>query len=90
MKLREFANQLGLSYSTALRLFRKGDIPGAYKLPTGTIVIPDSAPSMMSNDELSLHDFCVLIEKLAKQKLKDNDYQHVVDIMSISSHSRKD
>jgi predicted DNA-binding transcriptional regulator AlpA len=86
MKLREFANQVGVSYATALRLFRKGEIPGAYKLPTGTIVIPETAIQQMSDSTMSLHDFCCLIENLAKQKLKESDYRHVTDVMSISSH----
>lgn len=87
MKLREFANTLGLSYSTALRLFRKGDIPGAYKLSTGTIVIPDFAPMLMSNDIIELTTFLSIMNKLAKQKLKESDYKHVSDIISMSSHN---
>ena len=43
MKLRSFANSLGISYSTALRMFRKGHVPGAFKLPSGTIYVPDDA-----------------------------------------------
>jgi hypothetical protein len=87
MKLREFANKLGISYSTALRLFRKDEIPGAYKLSTGTIVIPDFAPSLMSNDKIQLSEFLSLMNKLAKQKLKESDYNHVADVISMSSHS---
>ena len=90
MKLREFANKLGLSYSTALRLFRKDEIPGAYKLSTGTIVIPDYAPLLMSNDKIQLSEFLSLMNKLAKQKLKESDYKHVVDILSMSTHSHGD
>jgi hypothetical protein len=86
MKLREFANNIGVSYSTALRLFKKGDIPGAYKLTTGTIVIPETAAMIMSSEEMKLEDFCLLIKKLAKQKLKESDYKHITDIMSLSSH----
>jgi hypothetical protein len=87
MKLREFANKLGLSYSTALRLFRKDEIPGAYKLSTGTIVIPDYAPLLMSNDKIQLTEFLAIINKLAQQKLKENDYKHIIDIISMSSHN---
>lgn len=87
MKLREFANKLDISYSTALRLFRKGDIPGAYKLPTGTIVIPESAPILMSKEEISLSEFFSLVNMLAKQKLKESDYLHIKDIISMSSHA---
>lgn len=87
MKLREFANTLGVSYSTALRLFRRGDITGAYKLPTGTIVIPDYAALLMSSEKLQLSEFFIIVNKLAKQKLKESDYKHVEDIISMSSHN---
>jgi hypothetical protein len=87
MKLREFANTLGLSYSTALRLFKRGDIPGAYKLSTGTIVVPNTAAMIMSNEEMKLSDFCLLVRELATQKLKESDRKHVIDVMSMSSHS---
>jgi len=43
MRLRQFANTIGISYSTALRMFRRDEIPGAYKLPSGTIVVPENA-----------------------------------------------
>jgi hypothetical protein len=90
MKLREFANKLGLSYSTALRLFRKDEIPGAYKLSTGTIVIPDFAPMLMTKDKIQLSEFLSIVNSLAKQKLKESDYKHVVDILSMSSHNHGD
>jgi hypothetical protein len=90
MKLREFANKLGLSYSTSLRLFRKGEIPGAYKLSTGTIIIPDYAPMLMSNDKIQLSEFLVIMNKLAQQKLKESDYNHIVDIISMSYHDSGD
>lgn len=89
MKLREFANILGLSYSTALRMFKRGEIPGAYKLSTGTIVVPDYAPNLMTNDKIDLAEFFALIDKVAKQKLKESDYKHITDIISISSHYKE-
>tara|TARA_B100000131_G_C18059393_1_gene589837 strand:+ start:640 stop:915 length:276 start_codon:yes stop_codon:yes gene_type:complete len=87
MKLREFANKLGVSYSTALRLFRKDEIPGAYKLPTGTIVVPNYSHLLMSADKIKLSEFLCIMNKFAKQKLKENDYKHIADIISMSSHS---
>jgi len=41
-KLSEYAKEHGIHYKTAHVHFQKGLIPGAYQLPTGTIVIPDS------------------------------------------------
>ena len=47
MKLSEWARQNGLSYSTAHRLWRKGNLPvPAYQLPTGTILLEvDGGPA---------------------------------------------
>ncbi|MCL0094735.1 IS607 family transposase [Dehalococcoidales bacterium] len=38
MKLSEYAKKLGISYMTAWRMYRKGEI-NAYRLPTGTIIV---------------------------------------------------
>ncbi len=43
MKLSHYAKKLGIHYRTAWRHFVKGLIPGAYRLPTGTIIVPESA-----------------------------------------------
>jgi len=41
-KLSEYAKEHNIHYRTAFNHFHKGLIEGAYQLPTGTIVIPDS------------------------------------------------
>lgn len=41
-RLRHYAEARGIHYRTAYNHFKKGLIEGAYQLPTGTIVIPDS------------------------------------------------
>ena len=41
MKLRNYAEQKGLTYTTAYRHYHKGEIPGAYQLDSGTIIVPD-------------------------------------------------
>ena len=41
MKLSEYASRLGIQYQTAWKHYHKGLIPGAYQLPTGTIIVPD-------------------------------------------------
>jgi predicted site-specific integrase-resolvase len=41
MKLSAYARELGLTYRTAWNLFNTGHIKGAYKLPTGTVIVPD-------------------------------------------------
>ncbi len=39
MKLKQWANEQGVSYSVALRWFHAGYIDGAVQLPTGTILV---------------------------------------------------
>lgn len=41
MTLREYAEKLGIQYRTAWNHFKDGKIKGAYKHPTGTIIVPD-------------------------------------------------
>lgn len=42
MKLSQYAKQLGIGYRAAWNQFNNNLIPGAYKLPTGTIIVPDN------------------------------------------------
>lgn len=48
MKLSDYAKKLGLSYITAYRHFRDGKIPNAYKLPSGTIIVPDEVKTELN------------------------------------------
>lgn len=41
MKLKQYAEELGISYGTALNWFHAGKIPQAYQLDTGTIIVPN-------------------------------------------------
>ena len=43
MKLSAYADKVGVSYQTAHRWFKNGEIPGAYQIETGTVIVPDSA-----------------------------------------------
>ena len=42
MKLSHWAKKQGITYRTAWEHFRTGKIPHAYKLTTGTIIVPDN------------------------------------------------
>jgi predicted site-specific integrase-resolvase len=44
MRLPEYAEKMGVAQLTARRWFHAGQIPGAYQLPTGTIIVPDPEP----------------------------------------------
>lgn len=39
MKLSQWAKNIGISYKSAWRMFKNGQIPNAYKLETGTIIV---------------------------------------------------
>lgn len=41
MKLSEYSKKIGVTYRTAWNMFKRGDIKGAYQLPSGTIIISD-------------------------------------------------
>ena len=41
MKLKQYAQKLGISYGTALNWFHARKIPDAYQIDTGTIIVPD-------------------------------------------------
>jgi putative resolvase len=41
MKLSHWAKKQGITYLAAWRMFSKGLLPEAYKLPTGTIIVPE-------------------------------------------------
>ncbi len=42
MKLSAYAKQQGISYQTAWRMWRRGELP-AYQLPTGTVIVEASS-----------------------------------------------
>jgi len=41
MKLSVYAKKLGIGYRTAWTLFKSGKIEGAYKLSSGTVIVPE-------------------------------------------------
>ncbi len=46
MKLSDYAKTLGLTYMTVYKMFKNNQIAGAYQLPTGTIIVPDTATAV--------------------------------------------
>lgn len=42
MKLSEYARRIGVNRHTAYRWFKRGEIPKAVQLPSGTIYVPDN------------------------------------------------
>lgn len=64
-KLSEYAAQHNVCYRTAYSHFKKGLISGAYQLPTGTIVIPDSYSPAKS-------DYTVVYSRVSSSENKSN------------------
>lgn len=65
MKLKEWADKQSLSYRTAWEHFRTGKIPNAYKLSTGTIVVPEEC---ISNKQ----DYVITYARVSSSENKDN------------------
>ena len=42
MKLSTYAKTLGVTYKTTWNWFNEGKIENAYKLPSGTIIVPET------------------------------------------------
>lgn len=65
MKLSEWAKKNSVTYRTAFTHYKKGMIPNAYTLPTGTIVIPDESVKSKS-------EFNVVYARVSSSENKDN------------------
>lgn len=66
MKLSEYARRNGIIYRTAWEHFRKGLIPNARQLPTGTIVI-DEQVAQSNKDE-----YTIVYSRVSSSQNKDN------------------
>lgn len=49
MKLSQYAKQIGVCYRTAWNYYKANQIPGAYELPSGTIIVPDEINQQNQN-----------------------------------------
>ncbi len=85
MRLRQFADTIGISYSTALRMFRRDEIPGAYKLPSGTIVVPEDAIDVLGQSNNQSNENLIaaleLIERASCEVLGEADAADLVDLI---------
>lgn len=65
-KLSQYAKENNITYRTAWNHFNSGLIEGAYQLPTGTVVIPDS--TSLNNKK----DHVVTYARVSSSENKDN------------------
>jgi len=50
MKLKDYAKLIGCTYKTAHNHFKTGKIKGAYKLPTGIVIVPDNILELLEDE----------------------------------------
>ncbi len=66
MKLSQYAKQLGISYRSAWNMFKAGNIPNAYRLKTGAIIVPDSELLQKREDDV-IENLINLVDHLSKE-----------------------
>jgi predicted site-specific integrase-resolvase len=65
MKLSHWAKEKGILYRTAWLMFNRGQITGAYKLPTGTIIIPNEL-------NINKQEYVITYARVSSSENKDN------------------
>jgi predicted site-specific integrase-resolvase len=71
MKLSQWAKRLGISYRTAWRMYQKGQIPNAIKLPTGSIIVlEDSDGEGTGIDNNTVAIYCRVSDNASKDNLE--------------------
>ncbi len=81
MRLSEFATQLSISYSTALRMFKKQQIPGAFKLPTGTIVVPDDVLAQLRETSEAANSSLEHFKKMVRDRFNESVADQIIDLI---------
>lgn len=83
MKLSKWAKEKGLTYQTAWNLFKKNQVPGAYALPSGTIIVEEKS----SNTK---NDFVVAYARVSSsenRKYLDSQIQRITDFCNAKGWS---
>ena len=65
MKLSEWAKKNSITYRTAWSHYKNGLIPGAYQLPTGTVVVPEESVTQKN-------EFVVTYARVSSSENKEN------------------
>ena len=65
MKLSEYARRIGVKRHTAYRWFKRGEIPNAVQLPSGTIYVPDE---IFENDLNSKQGLTVIYARVSSSE----------------------
>ena len=65
MRLKEYCKKMNITYRTGQNWFYNGDIPHAYKMPSGTIIVPEELTSNMD-------EYVVIYARVSSTLNKDN------------------
>jgi predicted site-specific integrase-resolvase len=68
MKLSHYAKKLGLHYRTAWNMFNKGQIPRVFKLPSGTIIVPEE----FKNNLCGVSNKVIICGRVSSHKQKND------------------
>lgn len=71
MRLRQYAERIGITYQAAFNQFKAGKIKGAYKLGTGTIVIPNDFFDELEDTALK-EDHIVIYARVSSAENRPN------------------
>lgn len=66
MKLSVYAKKLGISYKTAWRMWKDGNIENAYQLPTGTVIVEEP------NQQQKLNNIVCIYSRVSSSENKSN------------------
>ncbi len=86
MKLSAWAKKQGIGYRAAWDMFRRGEIPLAYKLPTGTIIIPEE-------ETVGKPDYVICYARVSSSQNKknlDSQMRRLNDFCSASGYIIKE
>lgn len=82
MKLSQYAKNLGIHYRTAWNMYVNNQIPNAFQLPTGTIIVPEATLKQQETQKVykkedlvkdfsnSITEYCTKIYGIKKGRVK--------------------
>ena len=79
MKLSQWAKERGLHYQTAWRLFKKGQIPDAYALPSGTVLVEKREDVTSKPEHVVVY---TRVSSSENRKYLDSQVQRIADFCS--------
>lgn len=84
MKLSAWAKQKGLTYQTAWNLFKKNQIPNAYTLPSGTIIVDQQSEKSSKQEHIVVY---ARVSSSENKKYLDSQVQRVTEFCNAKGWS---